>query len=113
MDAQPAFPTRDERTLALLAHIGGLLTGFVVPLVIWLIKNGDSDFASDQAKEALNFQITLFIAFLVAFALMFVVIGVFLIPVLGLADLILSIVATIKANEGERYRYPFALRLIS
>ena len=113
MDAQTASPSQDERTFALLAHLGGLLTGFIVPLVIWLIKNGDSDFAADQAKEALNFQITLFIAYLVCMALMLVLIGVFLLPIVGLAHLILTIVAAIKSYGGERYRYPFTLRLVS
>ena len=100
--------SKDDRTWAMLAHLSAL-AGFVIPfgnvlgpLVIWLVKREGSAFVDDQGREALNFQITVTIAAIVSIILM----------VVGLAWLILSIVAGVKANEGERYRYPFTLRLI-
>lgn len=104
--------TKDERTLAMLCHLLGILTGFVGPLVLWLIKKDESAFLNDQGKEALNFQITLLLAYFAAGALTIVLIGLLLIPVLFIGSFILMILAGLKANEGVLYRYPFTLRLI-
>jgi uncharacterized Tic20 family protein len=105
-------PTRDERTLALLAHILTFVSSFIIPLVIYLVKKDESNFVAEHAKESLNFQITLVILFAICFVLMFVVIGIFLMGALGVVSFILVIVATIRASEGKMYRYPFTLRLI-
>ncbi len=112
-DAAP----QDERTMALLAHLLGILTWFVGALVIWLINkdaNPSKPFVTDQAKEALNFQITITIAFIVAFILAAITLGLlFFLPALvGIANLVFCIIGGIKANNGEAYRYPFAIRLI-
>ena len=105
---------QDQRTMALLAHVLGIPTGFVGALIIWLINKDDSSkfFVIDQSKEALNFQITMLIAAIVSALLMIVLIGFLLLPLVGLVSLVFSIIAAIKANNGEAYRYPFALRLI-
>jgi uncharacterized Tic20 family protein len=105
---------QDQKTMAMLAHILGIFTGFVASLVIWLINKdkADSAFVVDQAKEALNFQITIAIACFASGLLTVVLIGLLLLPVVLIANLILCIMAGLKANEGVEYRYPFALRLI-
>jgi len=105
---------QDQRTLALLAHLLGIVTGFIGALIIWLISKDDASkgFVTDQAKEALNFQITILIAFVVAWILMFVLIGLLLFPLIAIANLVLCILAAVKANGGVAYRYPFTLRLI-
>lgn len=105
--------SQDEKTMALLAHLGGIFFGFIPSLVIWLIKKDESAFIAEQAKEALNFQITVMIGFLIAFILIFIIIGIFLIWALMIANLVLCIVAAVKANSGESYRYPIAIRLIN
>lgn len=106
-------PSSNERTMALLAHLLPLLGfGFIAPLVIYLVKKDDSDFVADQAREALNFQITLFIGFIASVVLMFVLIGFLTLMALGLAALVLGIVAAIKSNDGEWYRYPLNIRFI-
>lgn len=105
--------TSDERTMAMLAHIGGILFGWLAPLIIWLIKKDQSAFVADQAKEALNFQITIFIAAMVSGLLVLAFfIGCFLLPVVLIGGIVFSIMAGIAANKGQAYRYPFALRLI-
>ncbi len=104
--------SQDEKTMALLAHLGGIFFGFIPSLIIWLIKKDDSPFAAEQAKEALNFQITVMFAYIISFILIFIVIGIFLIWAVAIANLVLCIIGGIKANGGESYRYPFALRLI-
>ena len=105
-------PSKDARTFAMLAHLLGALLSFIGPLVIWLIKKDESPFVDDQGKEALNFQITLFIGHIVAGALWMVCIGVLLTILLSLAQIIFGIIGAVKANNGEWYRYPWALRLI-
>ena len=106
--------SKENKTMAMLAHLLGIVTGFIASLVIWLINKDKPDmaFANDQAKEALNFQITMAIAWCAAIALSLLLIGFLLYPVLMIANLILCIMAGMKANEGVEYRYPFALRLI-
>jgi uncharacterized protein len=112
-EEQPLVPpTSDEKTMAMLSHILTLVAGFIPPLVIWLVKKDESKFVSDNAKESLNFIITLAIGYCIAFVLMFILIGMFLIFVLWIAQLVLVIIATIKTNEGKVYRYPINLRLI-
>ncbi len=102
----------------MFCHLAAL-AGFVIPfgsvigpLVVWLIKKPEMPFVDDQGKESMNFQITVLIAALAAAPLCFVFIGFLLLPAIMIAWLVLTIMAMIKANEGVRYRYPFALRLI-
>ena len=112
-------PARKSAIGRLLAHLSALLAFFTVvggiigPLVIWLIRKEDMSFAADQAKEALNFQITVFLAGIVSAILCLILIGFVLLAILALADLILIIIAAVKASEGVAYRYPFNLRLIN
>ena len=104
----------DQRTMALAAHLLGIFTWFIGPLIIWLINKDDASkvFVTDQAKEALNFQITVSLAVVVSFLLMLVVIGFFLLGLVSIGALVLTIIAGIKANEGLDYRYPFTWRPI-
>ena len=105
---------QDQRTMSLLAHLLGIVTGPIGALIIWLVSKDDASkgFVVDQSKEALNFQITVFIAIVISWILAFVLIGLLLMPLVGIANRVLCIIAGIKANNGESYRYPFALRLI-
>lgn len=120
--APPPAPAGDvsaeQRQWGLFAHLSSLV-GLIIPLgnilgplIIWQVKKDEMPFAADQAKEALNFNITMAIAGIVAWLLIFVLIGLLLLPLIGIAWIVLTILAAIKANGGEAYRYPFALRLI-
>lgn len=106
-------PTSDERTMAILSHILTVVPyiGILGPLVIYLTRK-DSQFVQENAKESLNFQITVIIAALVSCILILVAIGILMLIVLGIANLVLVIVATIKASDNKIYRYPMNLRLI-
>lgn len=111
-------PSPDERTWGMLAHLSAL-AGFVIPfgniigpLIVWLIKKDEMPFVDDQGKESLNFQITVIIAVFICIVLMFLLIGFLLLPIVGIAALIFIILAAVRTNQGEAYRYPFALRLI-
>jgi uncharacterized Tic20 family protein len=102
----------DQRMWAMLAHLGGILFGFIPSLIVWLVHKDKSRFVEEQAKEALNFQITVAIGMIVSSILSLILIGFVLMAIIGIADLILCIIAGLAANKGEAYRYPFALRLI-
>jgi uncharacterized Tic20 family protein len=91
---------KDARTMAMLCHLLAIFTGFIGPLVIWLIKKDQYAFVDDQGKEALNFQITMLIAHIVAGLLWCVVVGMAITPILLLMNIIFCIMGTVKANNG-------------
>lgn len=129
--AATAAPSREECGWAMAAHLCGLLwllggggllfppfgtlALFTIlgPLIIWKAKGDDMPFAGSQAKEALNFQITLLLLGLASCLLLIVGIGFLLLWILGLLNIILVIIAAIQVNDGKPYRYPFALRLVT
>jgi len=82
------------------------------PLVVWLAKRDTSEFVEDQAREALNAQISFTIYAAVAAVFILILVGFALLFAIWLADLILIIVAAVSANDGNRYRYPFILRIV-
>lgn len=109
---------KDQRTWGMLAHFSPL-AGFVVPLggliaalVLWQIKKDQAPFVAEQARESLNFQLTVLIAVLACIPLLFVVVGMLLIPALGIAQFVLALIAGLRANEGQPYRYPLTLRMV-
>jgi hypothetical protein len=104
--------SQDDKNIALLTHLGGIFFSFLPALIVWLLKKDQSPFLADQAKEALNFQITVIIGIAIGIVLTVILIGVLIIWGVAIANLILCIVAAVKASSGEQYRYPFTLRLI-
>lgn len=106
-------PTKDDRNMAMLSHLFGIFTGFVGALVLWLVKRDENGFVADQAREALNFQITMAIALVASILLKVLLIGILLVPILFIVNFIFCIIAAISASKGNTYRYPFALRLVS
>src|SRR5688572_6490450 len=107
--------TQEDKTLAMITHLSGILAGFIVPLIIWLINKDkpEKSFLIDQSKEALNFQITMLLGWVAAMVLTFVFIGFLLYPVLLIGNIVFCILAGMKANNGIAYRYPVAVRLIN
>jgi len=104
---------QEDKTLGILVHIGGLFFSWIAPLVLYLVKKDSNEkFTLYHAREALNFQLTLLIVYFACFILSFIVIGIFLLWIAMLANLILSIVAAVKASNGVDYRYPMTIRFI-
>lgn len=106
----------DEKTMAMLAHLLGGITCFLGPLIIWLIKKDESPFVNDQGKEAVNFQLSILIGYVITGILSFIpIVNCFswlFFPVFGIAGLIFGILGCLEANKGVVYRYPYALRFI-
>lgn len=107
-----------EKTLAMFCHLSALsvfiipLGNFLGPLIIWLLKKNEYPLIDDQGKESLNFQISIFLYSLICLVLWFLFIGIPMMVVLVLFAIIQVIKASMQANKGEKYRYPFCIRLI-
>ncbi|GAB6935217.1 DUF4870 domain-containing protein [Calditerricola yamamurae] len=107
---------KQARLWATVCHLAALV-GYIIPmghvlgpLVVWLLKRNDSPFVDDQGKEALNFQLSLTIYGMIAALLVFVLIGLPLLLALMVIQVVFVIVAAVKANEGQAYRYPMTIR---
>lgn len=116
--SEPEIPA-NERTWGMFAHLSAL-AGLVIPLgnvlgplVVWLSRREQSRFAGDQAKEALNFNITVAFGAVACYVLTWLLIGILLFVALALYWLAMTIVAAVKASEGIRYHYPLAVRLVT
>jgi len=108
----------DERNWSVVAHLGSFVTawfalGLVAPLVVLLAKGGSSPFVRRHAVESLNFQINALVYSVVFGLLMFVLIGFVLLPLYAVFYLVCVVIGTIRASNGEDYRYPFTVRVIS
>jgi len=111
--------SKDARMWAMFCHLAGLagyvmpvVGNIVAPLIFWQIKKDEFPFVDEQGKEAVNFQISMTIYALVSILLFVICIGPFLLAAVGIVDLVFLIIAAVKANNGQSYRYPLTIRLI-
>ena len=102
----------DDRNIALLVHLGTLFGGFLVPLIVWLVKKDESEFVAEHAKESLNFQISLILYIMASAILVFIIIGIFLSIAIVILSLVTVILASVAASKGEMYKYPLCIRFI-
>jgi uncharacterized Tic20 family protein len=111
--------SKDARMWAMICHLAAL-GGFVIPiigavigpLIIWQIKKDEFRFVDEQGKEAVNFQISMLIYGVVAGLLCFACVGFVLLPAVVIVDLVFLLIAAVKANNGQSYRYPLTIRFI-
>ena len=106
-------PSSDDKNIATVTHLGGTVFSFIPGLLVWILKKDDNAYIADQAKEALNFQITVLIASFVASILIWLLIGFILLPIIWVVNIVFCIIAAIASSKGELYRYPLCLRLIN
>jgi hypothetical protein len=110
--------SNQERTWGMISHLSAFAFfifpfGHIFgPLIVWLIKKDEFSFVNEQAKEALNFQISITIYSIISGILVIVLIGIVMLIVLVILDIVLVIMASIKANDGIGFRYPFSIRVI-
>jgi uncharacterized protein len=100
--------TPDEKTWGMLAHLSGIVLGFLGPLITMLVKGKESAWVDANSKEALNFEITA----LIAYAVIGTITCGLGIPVVWVVVTVLHVIAAMKVNEGQRYQYPATLRLL-
>lgn len=112
------MPDKDERLWGMLCHLLSF-SGYIIPfgsvlgpLIIWMIKKDEMPFVDDQGKESLNFQLTMLIAVIISAILCFVLIGFLLLGVVLIFQIVVVIMASIKANDGVKYRYPYTIRFL-
>lgn len=112
---QPVTPMNpsDERMWATLIHVGGILFAFLPALIGYLVLKDRGPFIKAHAAAALNFQITLLIAYVVSGVLTLVLVGFLLLPAVWVLSVVFSILAALAANKGEYYTYPLTIRFIS
>ncbi len=115
----PKDPEKDPRMWGMFCHLAalsgflGIPLGWILgPLVVWLIKKEDYPFVDQQGKESINFQISMTIYMFASAVLIFVLVGFLLLPALVIFDIVMVILATIKANEGKSFRYPLTIRFL-
>ncbi len=121
MDTSPLPPNPptpasqgSDKLWAIFCHLSSVLgVGIILPLVVYLVMRKESHYVGENAREALNFHISVFIYSLCCAPLAFILIGIPLLFAIGIAALVLAIIAAIKASEGAVYRYPLTLRLVS
>jgi hypothetical protein len=116
----PGFANNEEKTWALVAHFGGAagmfflfgVGGWIAPLVAMIAKGDQSPTIREHAVKALNFQLTWSIAGVIGYATICIVIGFIIFPVAALMGIIFGIIAGVKANDGQLYEYPAAVKMI-
>jgi hypothetical protein len=113
--APPPPPVRgNDKIWAILSHLSAFIgVGLLLPLVVYLSMKNESPYVATNAREALNFHLSLLIYGICCIPLVFIVVGIPLLILIGLASLILAIVAAVKASDGGCYHYPLTLRLVS
>mgnify|MGYP000117837879 CR=1 FL=1 len=109
---------KEQRTWAMFCHLSalaGLLFPFgsvIGPLIVWLVKKEEMPLVAEHGRKSLNFQLTMMIAYIVCFMLIFVVVGAILLPLVALFSLIMVVVSAIKANDGKEVNYPMSIEFI-
>jgi uncharacterized Tic20 family protein len=104
-------PSANDKVAAMAVHIAGIFFWFVPSLIVYLAVTGNP-WLKEQARNALNFQLTMLIAFIIGIVLSFIGIGFLIIWAVEVIVVVLSIVAAVKANQGETYKYPLTVELV-
>ena len=108
------YANSDDKTWALIAHFGGIVVGFIAPLVALLVRGNESPTVRAHAVEALNFQITWNVATFIASIIAACTLGLlFFLPfITWVIIIVFSIIGGLRANEGQLYQYPMTIRLV-
>ncbi len=109
----PSMSPADEKMWATLIHLGGLFFGFLAPLIGYLVLKDRGPFVRAHTATALNFQLTLLIAYAVGGVLSLVIIGIFIVLAAWVMSIVFVIIAAVKANQGQWYQYPLTIRFVS
>lgn len=111
--AQVPMNPADEKLWATLIHIGGILFGILPALIGYLVLKDRGPFIREHTATALNFQITLLIAYVVGWITSFFIIGLFILLAAWILSIVFGIMAALAANKGQPYVYPLAIKFVS
>lgn len=109
---QPPLSPADEKTWAVLVHLGGIFFSWVAPLIVYLVLKDRGPFVRAHSAAALNFQLTLLIAYVVGAITALFLVGFLIIFAAAILALVFGIMATIAANNGQYYQYPLAIDFV-
>ena len=101
-----------DTTLAALAHASALIASFLGPILFLVLADDDDELVRENAKNAINFQIVIFVLAMVSVVLSLVLIGFLMLFVVGIVNVVFVLIATVKANNGEIYEYPFTPSIV-
>ncbi|MGJ9382484.1 hypothetical protein CR203_10155 [Salipaludibacillus neizhouensis] len=104
--------SKEEKTLAMLIYLISYFTVFIGPVIIWILKKDESEFIDYHGKEYLNFLISITVYSIISGLFVLILIGILMLAIVGVAGFILTIIAAIKAYDGEYYKFPLIFRLI-
>ena len=113
MQPSQQFSPADEKLWATLIHIGGIFFSFIPALIGYLVLKDKGPFVRAHTATALNFQITMAIAYVVGIITTFIVIGIFILIAVAVVTIVFSIIAAVKANQGQPYTYPLSIKFVS
>lgn len=108
---QPMSPA-DEKLWATLMHVGGIVFGFLAPLIGYFVLKDRGPFVREHTVSALNWQLTLLIGYIVGYVTTLLFIGFLILPAVSIVAIIFGIIAALAANKGESYRYPFSIAFV-
>jgi len=103
----------DEKLWATLVHVGGIFFNFLAALIGYLVLKDRGPFVRSHTATALNFQLTMLIAEVVGWLTSWLIIGFFIVAAVYIVRLVFSIIAAIKANQGQWYQYPLSIKFVS
>jgi len=112
LTVEPLSPS-DEKLWATLIHIGGILFGFLPALIGYIVLKDRGPFIREHTATALNFQITLVIAYVIGTVTSLILIGVFVLLAAWVIGIIFAIMAAIAANQGQGFTYPLSIKFVS
>jgi uncharacterized Tic20 family protein len=114
LDNASYAPTGNQKIWSMLSHLSALFgVGILLPLVVYLAMRDESEYVVANAREALNFHLSVLLYMLCCVPLVFIVVGIPLMVIIGLGSLVLAIIAAVKAADGQCYRYPLTVRFVS
>jgi uncharacterized Tic20 family protein len=106
-------PENDSaRSMAMLIHLLAIFTGWLVPLILWLVKKDESPFINQQGKEVVNFELTLMIGVVAGIATACIFVGFIILLGVSVVNIVFGIIGTIAVNKGQPYRFPVCIRFI-
>lgn len=108
---QPLRP-EDEKLWAIVTHLGGIFVPVLLPLITYLVLRDRGPFVRHHTATALNFHLTMLIAYVVGFVTVWLIIGFFIVLAVGLLLLILAIMAAVATSRGEYYSYPLSIAFV-